>query len=75
MPGKDQAGSQQEAVLPVIDSVHNYEKIHRIGEGTYGVVCECRHQHRSGCTLAAASVVRWPMQTRPGTSGQARLWR
>ena len=26
--------------LPVIDSVSNYEKLKRIGEGTYGVVCE-----------------------------------
>ena len=26
--------------LPVKDSVGNYEKISRIGEGTYGVVCE-----------------------------------
>ena len=26
--------------LPVRDSVSNYEKISRIGEGTYGVVCE-----------------------------------
>lgn len=29
------------AALPVKDSVSNYEKISRIGEGTYGVVCEC----------------------------------
>ena len=26
--------------LPVLDSVQEYEKLHRIGEGTYGVVCE-----------------------------------
>ena len=26
--------------LPVRDAVSNYEKISRIGEGTYGVVCE-----------------------------------
>ena len=26
--------------LPVRDSVSNYEKISRIGEGTYGVVCK-----------------------------------
>ncbi len=25
--------------LPVPDPVHDYEKIRRIGEGTYGVVC------------------------------------
>jgi len=29
--------------LPVLpgSSVGDYEKIHRIGEGTYGIVCEC----------------------------------
>ena len=26
--------------LPVVDPVSNYEKLHRIGEGTYGVVCK-----------------------------------
>ena len=26
--------------LPVLDPVTAYEKIKRIGEGTYGVVCE-----------------------------------
>lgn len=26
--------------LPVIDAVHNYEKITRIGEGTFGIVCK-----------------------------------
>ena len=26
--------------LPVVESVAAYEKLHRIGEGTYGVVCE-----------------------------------
>ena len=26
--------------LPVRDAVSNYEKISRIGEGTYGVVCK-----------------------------------
>lgn len=26
--------------LPVVDSVSDYEKIKRIGEGTYGVVCK-----------------------------------
>ena len=30
--------------LPVRDSVSNYEKISRIGEGTYGVVCKTTSQ-------------------------------
>lgn len=29
-----------EVSLPVVNPVVNYEKIKRIGEGTYGVVCE-----------------------------------
>jgi hypothetical protein len=29
---------QQQTPLPVLDSVLEYEKLHRIGEGTYGVV-------------------------------------
>ncbi len=39
-----QQQQQQQAVaaaqepLPVLDSVLDYEKLHRIGEGTYGVV-------------------------------------
>ncbi len=37
-----QPDSSEDAALPIVDSVHNYEKIHRIGEGTYGVVCEWR---------------------------------
>lgn len=30
--------------LPVLDPVANYEKIKRIGEGTYGVVCKYQHK-------------------------------
>lgn len=30
-----------EPVLPVVDAVTDFEKIKRIGEGTYGVCCEC----------------------------------
>ena len=63
------------ASLPVLDSVSNYEKIQRIGEGTYGVVCKppsspiaehCQHP-----ALADRSC--YP-QTRPGTAAPARLW-
>jgi hypothetical protein len=32
--------SSKPASLPVLESVSNYEKLQRIGEGTYGVVCE-----------------------------------
>lgn len=48
--GADAEGQQQQRapaepptpprVLPVLDPVSDYEKICRIGEGTYGVVCE-----------------------------------
>ena len=30
-----------EPVLPVVDAVTDFEKIKRIGEGTYGVCCKC----------------------------------
>ena len=33
------AGTQEQA-LPVLHPVTDYEKIKRVGEGTYGVVCE-----------------------------------
>lgn len=33
------------ASLPVLDSVLEYEKLHRIGEGTYGVVYKGKHVH------------------------------
>ena len=33
--------STSEPVLPVVDAVTDFEKIKRIGEGTYGVCCEC----------------------------------
>lgn len=35
--------------LPVLAPVTDYEKLHRIGEGTYGVVCEPHY-----CTLVVA---------------------
>lgn len=31
--------SKQEQALPVLHPVTDYEKIKRVGEGTYGVVC------------------------------------
>ena len=34
------ASEQPASELPVVDSVSDYEKLHHIGEGTYGVVCE-----------------------------------
>lgn len=34
------AGCSDDAVLPVLDAVSDYEKIKRIGEGTFGIVCE-----------------------------------
>ncbi len=39
---KSQQGGEDalDSDLPILDSVLNYEKINRIGEGTYGVVCE-----------------------------------
>ena len=36
--GKHLVQQQPSQQLPVLDSVLDYEKLHRIGEGTYGVV-------------------------------------
>ena len=50
-PSTSQRGSDDAPVdsdLPVLDSVLNYEKINRIGEGTYGVVCESPSSSRGG---------------------------
>ena len=33
------AAAADGAVLPTVDSVLDFEKIGRVGEGTYGVVC------------------------------------
>lgn len=33
-------GDGLDAELPVLDPVGDYEKIKRIGEGTFGIVCE-----------------------------------
>lgn len=41
--------SQPLASLPVFDSVAAYEKLHRIGEGTYGVVCERSARMHGAC--------------------------
>lgn len=35
-------GMTDAAPLPMLDDVQDYEKIHRIGEGTYGVVYKAR---------------------------------
>lgn len=36
-----QFSHRQEQGLPVLNSVTDFEKIKRVGEGTYGVVCKC----------------------------------
>lgn len=40
MQQDEDAGQPEQRSLPVLDSVTDYEKIERIGEGTFGVVCE-----------------------------------
>jgi hypothetical protein len=40
MEQQERAHNPGDESLPVIDAVVDYEKIKRIGEGTYGVVCE-----------------------------------
>lgn len=43
--------------LPVLDPVANYEKIKRIGEGTYGVVCKCQHEAPSFGSLSVSGTL------------------
>lgn len=45
------APTVEEPALPVVDSVHDYEKIKRIGEGTFGVVYKARDR-RTGEIVA-----------------------
>lgn len=33
----------EDQVLPVLSPVTDYEKVKRVGEGTYGVVCKYTH--------------------------------
>lgn len=73
-----------EEALPVLDPVQDYEKIKRIGEGTFGVVCEsywgsgdaAAARPPSGpCTVhQQAGAIPTP-QTRRATGGRGRLWR
>ena len=53
--------------LPVIDAVTDYEKIERIGEGTFGIVCAWRHAH------ACQHTTQLP-QTRRGNAALGKLW-
>ena len=45
------AMSDQISALPVLDGVHKFEKIGRVGEGTYGVVYKARDR-RTGEIVA-----------------------
>ena len=76
--------------LPVRESVSNYEKISRIGEGTYGVVCKSIPSSLthclSTCLLLQMQQAVWKnpehlsddshdvVQIRPETGTQARSW-
>lgn len=41
--------------LPVVDAVSEYEKLHRIGEGTYGVVYKAR-ERKTGEVVALKKI-------------------
>jgi cyclin-dependent kinase 10 len=43
--------SDQTSGLPILDGVHDFEKIGRVGEGTYGVVYKARDR-RTGDIVA-----------------------
>jgi hypothetical protein len=67
-----------EGTLPVRDPVANYEKIKRIGEGTYGVVCEFLLV--LSCTIHLCKIgehpshYSWYLQTKPEIGPLGRSW-
>lgn len=67
---QQQEQQQQQPLLPVFDSVSDYEKLHRLGEGTYGVVYKARDR-RTG-EIVALKKVRWQPAV-VGSSTTARL--
>lgn len=57
-PSSHQQQQQQQHTpkpLPVLDSVLEYEKLHRIGEGTYGVV----YKGQGSSNPAACTAICW----------------
>lgn len=68
----------QEQTLPVLHPVTDYEKIKRVGEGTYGVVCTAAmnvdqseyYTIVTSCDAEEALV----LQTRQGTGELVTLW-
>lgn len=56
-PPPAQLGAGDDETLPVVDPVGEYEKIKRIGEGTFGVVCERAGQGAPVGCLARAHVL------------------
>lgn len=71
--GEEPSTSEPSCSLPVVESVLRYEKLHRIGEGTYGVVCEswaCTHQvllASSSCRRGAERTCQTPSLRCPAT--------
>ena len=66
----------QEQALPVLHPVTDYEKIKRVGEGTYGVVCKSSVvSYRLKCAFPVLLHISLTMlhQTKQGTGKQARL--
>jgi len=62
--------------LPVLDPVTDYEKIKRIGEGTFGIVCECIYARgiRAGALACAVCLFRFRcMHAAPAENKQGRF--
>lgn len=71
--------AQEPSSLPVLDAVTDYEKIERIGEGTFGIVCACTAMHmRFICHLChrqSSALQHWRnCCIEKGTIGQGTRW-
>jgi hypothetical protein len=67
--GKPKPPGDGEASLPVLDPVADYEKIKRIGEGTFGIVCEILLRRPLNCSrpappppLPPVTLLCWPQR-------------
>ena len=60
--------------LPVFDDVQDYEKIQRIGEGTYGVVCKLLVQLLRASEGAEPHIHLRFLQTKPSIDSLGRWW-
>lgn len=65
--------NSEEQVLPVVHPVTDYEKIKRVGEGTYGVVCKQGTGSHTSPELWCEATHIIALQTKPEIETLGRL--